>query len=249
MPNGSAGRGREGRRGCKGGGVVERIVAEVDAAVGPRRFLGLGKEVAGRDRLLGPGLEDSRPHGPQIRVLLVSRMNERVEGGISEDVPPVAVSQLAALDAGVVRLDPFGGDGRRRPAIVRPDLEAVVNPGHGVGRDAAAHQQDRDHTAGRRKRSEQAGTPEWGGVVFAGGSPCHVSFPRWGAFRRPRHESSAAGKSGTIPPKGNIGPPAPRIEENRGPGAGGSRRTVPVRRGRRITPPRRARPSRPPSAS
>ena len=53
VADGEAGRDRVGRcRLRKGRGVVEGIVAEGDAAVGARRFLGLGEEVAGRDRLL-----------------------------------------------------------------------------------------------------------------------------------------------------------------------------------------------------
>ena len=69
---------------------------------------------------------------------------------------------VAVLDAGILRLDPFRGHGRRRPAVVGPDLEAVVNPLPGAGRDASAIEQDRDDQAGQREPSRNGEVEEFG---------------------------------------------------------------------------------------
>src|SRR6516165_3169880 len=48
---------------------------------------------------------------------------------------------MTLLDAGIRRFDPVIRHGRRRRAIVGADLEAVLNPFEGTGRDAAAQEQ------------------------------------------------------------------------------------------------------------
>src|SRR5262249_12119438 len=111
--------------------VVGGVLAEIDTAILSGRLLSLREEGTDRDRLLCPGLEKSRSHSAKSQVLLVSGVNEGVEDGILEDVPPVAVAQVMALDSGILGLDPFGGHGSRGTMIVGPDLETVLNPGTG----------------------------------------------------------------------------------------------------------------------
>ena len=102
------------------------VGVEVDPAVRPGRLLGLGEDVAHGDRLAGPGLEDPCARDAEIRVLLVSRNNQGVERGIPEDLPPVL--QVVVLHAGIIRLDPFRSHGCRRPAVIGPNLETIMNP-------------------------------------------------------------------------------------------------------------------------
>ena len=144
-------------------------------AVRRGRLLGLGEDVAHGDRLAGPGLEDPRARNPQGRVLLVSRHNQGVERGIPEDLPPVL--QMVVLDAGIIRLDPFRSHGCRRPAVVGPDLEAIVNPLPGAGHDASAIEQDRDHKAGQRRPAPMASSRNSTSIMPAWKSRGHPSFP------------------------------------------------------------------------
>ena len=126
-------------------------------AVRRGRLLGLGEDVAHGDRLAGPGLEDPCARDPQSRVLLVSRDDQGVERRILEDLPPVL--QVVILDAGIIRLDPFRSHGPRRPGVVGPDLEAIVNPLPGAGRDAAsAVEQDHADQGGQREPAARRGT-------------------------------------------------------------------------------------------
>ena len=179
------------------------VGVEVDPGVRPDRLLGLGEDVAHGDRLAGPGLEDPRARDPQGRVLLVGRHDQGVERGIAEDLPPVL--QVVVLHAGIVRLDPFRGHGRRRPAVVGPDLETVVNPLPGAGRDAAAIEQDRDHQAGQRGPSPTARSRNSVGIMPVWKSPGHPSFPSCVSVHGFPHENIALGKSRTIRTDGTIG--------------------------------------------
>src|SRR5262249_33255903 len=79
----------------------------------------------------------------------VGQADEGVEGGVVEDPPPVAVGRRRALCAGVVRLDPRRRHGRRRPAVLGPDLEPVVGPLPEVVGDAPAWEQGGDRQAGQ----------------------------------------------------------------------------------------------------
>src|SRR5262249_19618370 len=154
--------------------------------------------VADCNRLLRPGLQDARSHSAESQVLLVSGINEGVEDGILEDVPPVAVAQVTALDPGILSLDPFGGHGCRRALIVGPDLEAMFNPGTGARGNAADRQQTREHTAGHRERSQQPASTTGVGIVSPAGSLSHGSFLPCSLVHPARHAEGAVGKSGTI---------------------------------------------------
>src|SRR5262249_45521472 len=118
-----------------------------------------------------------------------------VKGGILEDVPPVTVARVAALDPGVRRLDPFGGHGCRRAMIVGPDLETVADPLQGAGRDASAVEEDRADRAGQREPPQQGGARDSVSVMPRGDSPTHASpLPRKLA-QGSRPESAAFGKA------------------------------------------------------
>ena len=87
-----------------GGFSVDRAVG-----IGSSRLLRLREEVAGRDPLLRPGLQDARAHDSQSQVLIVSRANQGVERRILEHRPPIL--QVAFLHVGISRLNPFLGHG------------------------------------------------------------------------------------------------------------------------------------------
>ena len=117
---------------------VKRVAGESAGGIGPHHFLALREDVPHGDGLLCPCLQHPSADRAEARVLLVSSNNERVQQGILKDLPPVAIAGRGALGAGILRLDPFLGHGRRRPAIVGTDLEAVVNVVHEAGRHAPA---------------------------------------------------------------------------------------------------------------
>ena len=126
--------------------IIESGVAETDAAVLALRLLQLREDTAGGDGLLRPRFEDVRAGHAQIQVLLISRGNHGVEGWILKDAPPVGILQVAALHVGIAGLDPVVGHGRRGPAIIGTDLEAVANVVQRTRADAAAMEQ---HGAGQ----------------------------------------------------------------------------------------------------
>ena len=81
-----------------------------------------------RDGLLSACLKNSRPDRSQIRVLLVSPRNQRVERGILKDAPPVTIAWRDLLDSRIVGSDPLLSYRRRRAAVIRTHLEAVMEP-------------------------------------------------------------------------------------------------------------------------
>ena len=151
------------------------VLGQVAVGIQSQQLLALREDVAHGDRLLRPCLEDPGPDGAEVRVLLVSQTNEGVEDGVLEDLPPVAVARRGALDSGVACLDPLRRHGRRRPAIIRPDLESVVNPLPEVVRDTPAREQSREHQAGQRDPSRQARSRMWASLKTVGESPLHGS--------------------------------------------------------------------------
>ena len=137
--------------------VMSRWSGSGQVAVGiqPRHLLGLREDIAHRDRLLGPCLEDPGPDGAEVRVLPVSPATRELSMGSWKTFhqSPCAV---AALDSGVLGLDPFRGHGRRRLAIVGADLEAVVNPSGGPVATHPLVSRTATDQAGQRDPARQA---------------------------------------------------------------------------------------------
>ena len=154
------------------GGIVGRGLAEADAAILPVACWVCGKILPTAIACCARAWRTRVPTMRRVRFWLVSRIDQGVERGIVEYAPPVL--QVAVLDVGIVRLDPFLGHRRRRPAIVGPDLEAVANLFHGAGRDAAAREQNRANAAGHRQRPPHTGTTPRLSLVLPRGSSSQV---------------------------------------------------------------------------
>ncbi len=87
----------------------------------------LREDVADADRQLGPRLQDAKSRFAECQVLVVGVVNESVEHGVVEDLPPVAHVLTFSADPLVGGVNPGVGDLGPGRAVIRPDLEAVVN--------------------------------------------------------------------------------------------------------------------------
>lgn len=154
--------------------------------------------------------EHPRASDPQRRVLLIRRHDQRVEGRILENRPPIL--QVAVMDFRVVCGNPFVGDGCRRGAIIRPDLEAVANPLPRTGGDATAVQCQRNGNRAHRDPPPRKAREDW--VVSLPGVhlPAHKSVRRLQVFGTQCVRTATANLR-TIPTFRNIGMTGARDRE------------------------------------
>src|SRR5262249_20294685 len=107
--------------------------------------LSLWKELADDDATLGARRKYAKAGFPKCKILPVGVLHQSVEDRVVEDGPPL-------LDVGVVfakslvgRVDPILFDRRRRAAIVRADLAAIMDVFRdrcATGDDAKQHRDD-----------------------------------------------------------------------------------------------------------
>ena len=119
---------------------------------------------------------DSRTRVPtraEGQVLIQRPRDKPGQGRILEYGPPLPVMHMPALDPGILRLDPLVGDGSRRSAVIRADLEAVADIVHRAGRDTAGCKQDRAHQNGPHRSAYQALTAPPRGVLPKFAWPAH----------------------------------------------------------------------------
>ena len=74
-------------------GVARLVIGRQSNAL-----LRLRKELADRDAELGPRLQHPRPGAEQRQVLVIGDLDQAIERGIVEHLPPVAVFLLARAD-------------------------------------------------------------------------------------------------------------------------------------------------------
>ena len=91
-------------------------------------LLRLREQFADGDASASPSLEDPRPGDTQCEVLLIRRIDQVIEDGVVEDLPPLGQLGRLALDTRVGGVDPLRSHRGRRRSVVGPDFKAVVRP-------------------------------------------------------------------------------------------------------------------------